>query len=129
MLKTIIKMLSDNNRLRIINLIKDNLLCVGEIQTLLGTRQSNTSRHLEKLKTSGLTTSKKDGQRIYYKLNHTFVDKYEFLSALIYKDVLKEEQFSEDLKRLDYYKASGLNCEDLREINFDYKKLMARSVG
>lgn len=126
MLQTIIKIVSDTNRLRIINLIKDDSLCVGEIQTLLGTMQSNTSRHLEKLRTSGLITSAKDGQRIYYTLDKTFVDKYAFLSNLIYEDVLKDSQFKKDLERLSYYKASGLDCEDLRKINFDFNRIEPR---
>lgn len=123
MLRTILKMLSDNNRLRIINVVKDDSLCVGEIQTLLGTAQSNTSRHLEKLKTSGLLISTKDSQRVFYRLDKDLIKKYQFFSDLIYKDVMVEKQFIDDLDRLKHYKASNLNCEDLRNINFDYSRI------
>jgi ArsR family transcriptional regulator len=65
----IIKIFSDQNRLRIINLIKDDLLCVGEIQTILNIKQSNVSRHLEKLKALDILIQQKQAQWIYYKLD------------------------------------------------------------
>ncbi len=123
MLQTILKMLSDHNRLRIVNLIKEDKLCVGEIQTLLGTTQSNTSRHLEKLKTNGLLKYEKDAQRIYYYLDETLPGNYEFFNDLINKDVLNEKQFLVDMKRLNLYKISGLTCDDLRKYDFVFEKL------
>lgn len=123
MLQTILKMISDNNRLRIINLVKDKPLCVGEIQTILGTTQSNTSRHLEKLKSNNLIDCFKDAQRVFYFLDKNLIKQYSFFYDLIYKDVLNEEQLNVDIKRLLKYRASGLTCEDLRAINFDFDKI------
>ncbi len=123
-IQVILKMVADRNRLRIINIIKDNALCVGEIQTLLGTTQSNTSRHLEKLKSSGLTDYYKDAQRIFYFIKKDVFIKYRFFNDLVYIDTLKDNQFIQDAERLEKYKASGLNCEDLRSIGFDYNKII-----
>lgn len=46
----IMKALSHQNRLRILNLINQHELCVCEIQYIMQINQSNTSRHLNKLK-------------------------------------------------------------------------------
>ncbi len=44
-----LKALGDETRIRILNLLKDEELCVCEIEHILGITQSNTSRHLAKL--------------------------------------------------------------------------------
>lgn len=122
-LQSILKMISDENRLRIINIIKDNPLCVGEIQTILATQQSNTSRHLEKLKTNQIIKYYKDGQKVFYYLNKELLNKYEFSEKLIYKDLLKSNRYRVDLDRLVRYENSGLNCDDLRAVDFKFELL------
>lgn len=123
MLQDILKMISDTNRLRIVNLLKDSRLCVGEIQTLLGMTQSNTSKHLDKLKSSGLIKNQKNAQMTIYYLNKEIIDKYQFLDVLLNKDIYKEKLFLEDLEKYSKYKSSDLNCRDLQAYNFNYDKL------
>lgn len=55
----IFKALADENRLRIISLLLTKELCVCEIEASLEMSQSNVSRHLTKLKTSGIVDSRK----------------------------------------------------------------------
>lgn len=119
----ILKIISDENRLRIMNILKENSLCVGEIQTILNIKQSNASRHLEKLKSSGLITSKKNAQWIYYQLSNEKLDEYSFLKELVFEDIKSDLVFKEDMLRLNKYKASGLCCQDLRDVEFEYDKL------
>lgn len=119
----ILKTLSDENRLRIMNILKEGSLCVGEIQTLLYIRQSNASRHLEKLKSTGLIINKKEAQWIYYEVCKTQLEAYSFIKKLLFEDIKNNSIYQEDLKRLYKYKASGLCCQDLREIGFDYNKI------
>jgi ArsR family transcriptional regulator len=116
-------MLSDGNRLRIINIIKDSALCVGEIQTLLATQQSNTSRHLDKLKSNQIISYYKDAQKVFYFLNKDILEEYKFLEDLLYVDLSKTNCSKFDLDRLTRYKNSELNCDDLRAVNFDFDKL------
>ncbi len=119
----VLKILSDENRLRILNLLKDYSLCVGEIQTILNISQSNTSRHLEKMKTSGLITNYKKAQWIYYQLPDGQLDKYPFIKQLLYEDIKDISVFEEDLYRLHKYKSSGLSCQDLRNVGFVYNRI------
>ncbi|MFA9398016.1 MAG: ArsR/SmtB family transcription factor [Clostridiaceae bacterium] len=122
-ISTILKILSDENRLRIMNILKEYSLCVGEIQSILNIRQSNASRHLEKLKNSGLITYQKKAQWIYYQLSSERLEEYPFIKQLIFEDIKGDLIFQEDLYKLNRYKASGLCCEDLRQIGFDFSKI------
>lgn len=56
----IYNMLSDKNRLRILKLLQYKPMCVCELTFLLGIRQPSVSRHLIKLKDSGLIDSRQD---------------------------------------------------------------------
>lgn len=120
---TIIKLFSDQTRLRIINLLKDNQLCVGEIQTLLSIKQSNVSRHLEKLKTTELIFQTKQAQWVYYSLNKEALEKYSFIDNLLYQDVNNYSVYKDDLENLKNYKNSKLCCQDLKKIDYDLNKL------
>ncbi len=120
---TILKLLSDEVRLRIINILNEKPLCVGEIQTILDIKQSNASRHLEKLKNSELVIYKKDAQWIYYKINKSYLAQYPFINSLLKENINKDKLFSKDLLRLKKYKESDLTCQDLRNINFNFEEI------
>jgi ArsR family transcriptional regulator len=79
----IFKALGDKNRIRILNLLIRQELCVCEIETMLNMTQSNASRHLNKLKTSGVITSEKKSQWVYYRIDNKFIEEnnllYEFI--------------------------------------------------
>jgi ArsR family transcriptional regulator len=120
---TILKVLADENRLRIMNILKEYSLCVGEIQTILNISQSNASRHLEKLKNSGLITCQKKKQWIYYQLSNQRLEEYPFIKQLIFEDIKNDLIFREDLYKLNKYKSSGLCCQDLKNIGFDFNKI------
>lgn len=59
----------DKTRLRMICLIKDDFMTVGEIQRSLNIPQNMTSHHLAKLKKLDLLIEKRDGQFRRYTLN------------------------------------------------------------
>ncbi len=122
-ISNIMKVLADDNRLRILSIIKNNYLCVGEIQTILNITQSNASKHLEKLKASGIIESNKEAQWIYYKLADDKLKDYPFLFELIYNNLSDEDVIKEDLIKLGKYKASGLCCQDLRAAEFKFSDL------
>lgn len=122
-ISNILKVLSDENRLRIINILKEYSLCVGEIQTILNIEQSNASRHLEKLKKIGFITYEKKAQWVYYKLSKERLKEYSFIKELIFEDIKNDLMFQEDLYKLKKYKSSGLCCQDLKIIGFDFDKI------
>jgi len=77
----ILKALSDRNRLRILKLLENRILSVGEIQQALGLTQPSISMQLKILWNAGLVDNKKQGPRTNY-----------FISAQsIYAKVLLKE--------------------------------------
>jgi len=64
----VFKAIADENRLRILGMLKGKTLCVCEIAEVLGLAQSTVSRHLKILEDSGLVYRKKDGLWVEYSL-------------------------------------------------------------
>ena len=62
---TLFKALSDETRLRIFLLLKEEL-CVCQIQVALAMSQTKVSRHLTVLRNAGLVTARRDGLWMYY---------------------------------------------------------------
>lgn len=111
----IIKTLGDENRIRILNLLNHGELCVCEIERLLDTNQSNTSRHLNKLTIANLICYEKRALYVYYKINRNALEEFLFLKELINNEIIKVEKCKADLMKLNKYRSSGLTCEDLKE--------------
>jgi ArsR family transcriptional regulator, arsenate/arsenite/antimonite-responsive transcriptional repressor len=107
----ILKALADENRIRILNLLKSGELCVCDIEAVLGITQSNTSRHLSKLKVAGIIASEKKSQWVYYRLNDETFTKFPFLSTVINDEVGKIDRCRKDLELLEKIKASGRCCD------------------
>lgn len=63
------KALSDATRLRIMALLEKHELSVYELQEITRMGQSRISTHLSLLVGSGLAQSRREGKRIFYKLN------------------------------------------------------------
>lgn len=59
---------SDPTRLRILHLLRDGELCVGDLVTILDLPQSTISRHLAYLRRSALVETRKNGLWMYYSL-------------------------------------------------------------
>jgi ArsR family transcriptional regulator len=108
-----LKLLSDENRLRIINLILKEELCNCEIETILDLSQSNTSRHLSKMKGLEFLDSYKDGNWVHYRIKKD--ENYTELIDFLKQEFKKEEIFLKDLERLEKYKNSGMTCTVIRE--------------
>ena len=58
----------DRTRLRILSLLRDGELCVGDIVEILQVPQPRVSRHLGHLKKAGLVLTRKSGTWVYYSL-------------------------------------------------------------
>jgi ArsR family transcriptional regulator len=59
---------SDRTRIRILRLLQDGELCVGDIVAVLGVPQAKTSRHLAYLRRTGLVVTRQDGPWSFYAL-------------------------------------------------------------
>jgi ArsR family transcriptional regulator, arsenate/arsenite/antimonite-responsive transcriptional repressor len=59
---------SDRNRLRILHLLKEGEMCVGDIVDVLEAPQPRVSRHLAYLRRAGLVVARKEGVWNFYSL-------------------------------------------------------------
>ena len=64
-----LKILADNTRLRIIQLLSHDELSVAELQEILDMGQSRISSHLALLRRSNIVTDRRDGKRTYYSIH------------------------------------------------------------
>ena len=61
--------LSEPLRLQVLELLREQELCVCDLCEILGVTQSKLSFHLKTLKEAGLVRSRQEGRWIYYSLN------------------------------------------------------------
>ncbi len=66
---SVFKALADQQRLRILNILLDGEICVGDLVTVLGEPQPTISRHLRILKSSELIVGRKQGLWVFYSLS------------------------------------------------------------
>lgn len=66
---------SDTTRLRILNLILNNgEMCISDLERILEFTQAKTSRHLIYLKNSGILSSRKVNQWVFYLIKDEVLD-------------------------------------------------------
>lgn len=66
----ILKALGQPTRLKIIDFLRNGERCVCEIFPAIKEEQSNTSRHLNLMVSSGLLVRRKEGVKIFYAVKH-----------------------------------------------------------
>lgn len=111
----VMKALSDETRIRIINLLIQGDLCVCEIEVLLDINQSNASRHLNKLTNAGIIDYYKVAKYVYYKINENSINDYPFINEIIKDHAVQLNNCIKDNARLEKYRDSGLSCDDLKD--------------
>ena len=60
--------LADRTRLRLLNLMRDDEVCVCFFVEILKTNQPKISRHLAYLRRAGVVDARRDGQWIHYRI-------------------------------------------------------------
>lgn len=84
----ILKALAQPTRMKIIDFLRDGERCVCEIFPAIAEEQSNTSRHLNIMQSSGILARRKDGIKILYRLKHPEVlEILELASAILRKEI------------------------------------------
>jgi ArsR family transcriptional regulator len=66
----VMKALSDPNRVKIIKMLQQKVLCVCEMRAALNIAQPTVSKHLKLLEDAGLVESDKDGLWVNYRLTN-----------------------------------------------------------
>ncbi|WP_041668804.1 ArsR/SmtB family transcription factor [Acetobacterium woodii] len=111
--REMLKILSDTNRLRILNLLYIQELCVCELEYLLTISQSNLSKHLRLMGEIGFLDSRRQNKFIYYKINESILREHPFLISLFETELNREAFFLDELKKLTHYQNSGLTCHNI----------------
>jgi DNA-binding transcriptional ArsR family regulator len=60
--------LADKTRLRLLNLMREEEVCVNSFTELLGDSQPKISRHLAYLRAAGVVQTRRDGKWMYYSI-------------------------------------------------------------
>jgi len=96
----IFKALSDEGRLRILNLLSQKPLCVCEITEILHLATSTVSKHLSILRDAGFIIYKKDGKWVNYHLNDDANEQVRILTDLIIGWLSKNQMSINDIAKL-----------------------------
>ena len=86
------KALSDETRLRILNVLLERECCVCEVMQVLDLTQSRTSRHLITLCDAGFLKFRRQGLWAMYSIDWESMDKYHIDLAGIVREALKDNQ-------------------------------------
>ena len=106
----VLKALGDENRVRILNLLRKRNMCVCELETVLNITQSNVSRHLLKLKEADIIDFEKQGLYVFYKINDPILEQYPFIQNILNREFDGIKKLGEDLARLERLKRDGQVC-------------------
>jgi len=71
----VLKALAHPARLQIVELLVPREMCVGDIVQALGEKQAMTSQHLNMMKDKGVLGSRRDGSKVYYRVENKNVIK------------------------------------------------------
>jgi ArsR family transcriptional regulator, arsenate/arsenite/antimonite-responsive transcriptional repressor len=64
----VMKALSDPNRVKLLKILQERIMCVCEIRAALGIAQPTVSKHLKALEDAGLVSRRKEGLWVNYYL-------------------------------------------------------------
>ncbi|ERJ11229.1 ArsR/SmtB family transcription factor [Haloplasma contractile] len=114
----VFKLVADETRLRIINLLMMGELCVCEIEAILDLSQSKISRHLNALRKESVIDYERRTSWNHYFIEQSFLDEHSDLIIYLEEDVLNKEPFNLDRDRLEHYQTSCYTCASIT----DYKQ-------
>jgi len=98
--RQLIKALSDDTRLRIVNLLNKKSLSVSELCQTLGKGQPNISKHLMRLRLTELVKDKRDGNTVYYQLNKPLNAPHKHILNAITRGFKTVDIFKKDIEKI-----------------------------
>ena len=126
MIAVVFKALAEESRIRIVNLLIKEELCVCEIETILDMSQSNASRHLNKLKDAGIVAIRKESQWVYYRISQRFIEENRNLYAYLCDKMSACSAHAADAEKLSIYRKRGYTCGHIKQ---DRKTVMKDISG
>ena len=110
-LTKLLKVLSDESRLRVLNLLQERECCVCEVMQVMGISQSKASRILRALYDTGLLNLRREGRWVLYSIDTGRVKGYAGNILTGIKLSLKSNPIAlEDLERLKKAERIGPAC-------------------
>ena len=103
--RQILKSFADDTRLRIINLLNNQELNVTELCKILNKNQPNLSKHLSRLRLTGIAGDKRSGLNVYYYLIKPEEKAHKELLNSITVGLVELEAFKQDLDGLKKLKS------------------------
>ena len=101
---------ADETRLRLLHLLRDDEVCVGDIVEILALPQPTVSRHLAHLRRAGLIAARRDGVWRYYRLAPPGTDLHEHLVACLGTCFQDVPVIQADIERARAVRARGGCC-------------------
>lgn len=101
---------SDPTRLRILHLLRDGELCVGDLVSILTMPQPTISRHLAYLRRSALVETRKSGLWMYYSLAPAKTDFHRKLLDCLSACFADVPELKKDAARVTKLKKAGGCC-------------------
>ena len=95
-----LKSFADDTRLRIINLLAQESLNVGNLCDILEVSQSNLSKHLARLRLTGVVSDRRKGLNVYYHLRTPDNRAHKELVNSITVGLSELEVFKDDIETL-----------------------------
>ena len=106
-----LKALSDETRLRMLNILLEKECCVCEVMQALDISQSRASRNLGILQESGFLKTRRNGQWMVYSVDWETANKHTIsLAKLIKESHIGSETLRQDKERLKKAKRVGAGC-------------------
>lgn len=106
-METFFMALADKTRLRLLNLMRDEEICVCFFTEVLNESQPKISRHLAYLRNAGLVEARRDGKWMHYRI----IEPQNKIAAKILRETL-EGLKEQDNMRLDYEKLYLACCNE-----------------
>lgn len=92
--------LADRTRLRLLNLIGDDEVCVCYFVEVLRTNQPKVSRHLAYLRRAGVVTTRRDGKWMHYRVVEPADERARRVFADVRQWLAEDHQMQRDRDRL-----------------------------
>lgn len=114
-LSSLLKVLADEIRLRILNLLTKQEVCVCLIEEVLGIPQPNVSKHLYRLRSAGIISCRRIYQWCFYSISESFKNEYGELLAFLTSQWAYTSACTEDMRKLEYLLETNDCCKKLLE--------------
>ena len=102
--------LSDRTRLRLLNLMQEDELCVCYFPEIIGTNQPKISRHLAYLRKAGLVSVRREWKWAHYRI----VEPQNERAAKVFREILEWIKEDEEMQR-DRLKLTNLCCAPVQQ--------------